>query len=106
LITVAGIIAVVAAGAFAVSANLGILHASADRQIGSLTAGDLITPGAASPAPASEAPAPIPTGTTLVALDGTTATRPDSAEFDDAGEHEQEHEHDPYEQHEGRDDDD
>jgi hypothetical protein len=63
VVTAVGILAVIVAGAFAVSANLGILSASSEQKVGALAAaGDLVpTTGAnTTPAttPASTAPAP------------------------------------------------
>jgi hypothetical protein len=52
LVTAAGIAAVVVAGTFAVGANVGILDASSDNEIGALTAaGDLVPTTAATPGP-------------------------------------------------------
>ena len=84
LITVGGIAAVIVAGAFAVGANLGILHASADNQLGELAAaGDLVPTAGPTPGPVTTVAAP-PITTALqtylvdvagtVALDATSGT--------------------------------
>jgi hypothetical protein len=77
LITAGGIAAVIVAGAFAVGANLGILHASADNQLGELAAaGDLVPTTGATPAPVTTVPAtPMTTApqTYLVDVAGTVA---------------------------------
>jgi hypothetical protein len=77
LITAGGIAAVVVAGAFAVGANLGILDASSDNQIGALSAaGDLVptTTSAAATVP-TDRPTPTTAGpqTFLVDVAGTVA---------------------------------
>ena len=77
LITAGGIAAVIVAGAFAVGANLGILHASADNQLGELAAaGDLVPTTGATPVPVTTVPAsPMTTApqTYLVDVAGTVA---------------------------------
>ena len=58
LITAGGIVAVIVAGAFAVGANIGILDASSDHQIGELAAaGDLVPTTEGSLAPVTTGPA-------------------------------------------------
>lgn len=58
LITAGGIGAVIVAGAFAVVANIGILDASSDHQLGQLAAaGDLVPTTGATPAPVTTVPA-------------------------------------------------
>ena len=80
LITAGGIAAVIVAGAFAVGANLGILDASSDNQIGALAAaGDLVPTTGATPAPVTTGPATPTTAapqTYLVDVAGTVAVDP------------------------------
>ena len=58
LITAGGIVAVIVAGAFAVGANIGILDASSDHQIGELAAaGDLVPTTQGALAPVTTGPA-------------------------------------------------
>ena len=80
LITAGGIAAVIVAGAFAVGANLGILDASADNQIGGLAAaGDLVPTTGATPAPVTTGLATPTTAapqTYLVDVAGTVAVDP------------------------------
>ena len=70
-ITAVGIAAVIVAGAFAVGANLGILDASSDNEIGTLdAAGALVPTTDAAPAPATSVPAaPITTGARTYLVD-------------------------------------
>jgi hypothetical protein len=80
LITAGGIAAVIVAGAFAVGANLGILDASSDNQIGALAAaGDLVPTTGATPAPVTTGPATPTTAapqTYLVDVAGTATVDP------------------------------
>ena len=77
LITAGGIATVIVAGAFAVGANIGILNASSDHQIGELAAaGDLVPTTRATPAPVTTVPATSTTTapqTYLVDVAGTVA---------------------------------
>ena len=81
LVTAAGIAAVVVAGAFAVGANVGILDASSDDEIGTLSAaGDLVPTTAATPAPLTTTPATSTTAaaqTYLVDAAGTVTVTAD-----------------------------
>ncbi len=76
-ITAGGIAAVIVAGAFAVGANIGILDASSDNQIGALAAaGDLATTTGPTLAPVTTIPAAPTAATTqtyLVDVAGTVA---------------------------------
>ena len=65
-LTAVGVLAVVVAGAFAVGANLGILSASSEPDVGTLAAaGDLVP----STSPSTSAPAPAPTDTARFVVD-------------------------------------
>jgi hypothetical protein len=79
LITAGGIAAVIVAGAFAVGANLGILDASSDNEIGALAAGDLVPTTDATPDPALAASATTTTTalrTYLIDVAGTVVVDP------------------------------
>ena len=72
LITAAGITAVVVAGAFAIGANIGILDASSDDQIGALAAAGDLTPATdAAPVPTDAPPPPRAAQTYVVDVAGT-----------------------------------
>jgi hypothetical protein len=86
VVTAVGILAVIVAGAFAVSANLGILSASSEPKVGALAAaGDLLPTTDATRSPASSTPprsAPTETQRYLVDAAGAIAIHDDPITID------------------------